>query len=321
MGTAVTRRAAGADSPLAAVLRATDEELRPDAAEVAEAEGRANRLIAELHRGGAWMYRVVEIIDHGSMSRGTALRGFRDLDKLVVLDPQALLTTRGTPRTPRDTIQRMAGAIESRRQGLVNQGTIVVRAQDHSVGVEYPATGFRIDLVPAVREQGRLLIPEHGSDRWIPTDPATTKSRLTRAKQLAPHAGIVVRLLKGWRRARGQHAPLRSFAVETLVVDAVLSRPDTLDGLVYNFFAEIAGQPANRRLALGAGTASRAPVVVVDPVSGGNLASDLRASHRVALIRAGRVAVEQLSEIEALAEAGQARSALSGSRRLFVGRH
>lgn len=298
------------------LLRQVDLALRPDAAAVHEAKRRASALIDELHRGRAWMFNVVEVREHGSLSRGTAIRGFRDIDYLVVLDPEALATQRGAERSPRDTITRMADSIRQRRAGLVRIGGMNVRAQDHSVGVLYPQAHFRIDLVPAVRDRHALRVPERGSDRWIHSDPEQSRVLLESARRRNPHVGIAVRLLKGWRRARGSRVPLPSFALETLLVAAGNGESTTLPDLVQGFFSRIARAHAGRRLAL-LGADGRA-VSVIDPVSGANLATEMTATHRANLIQACRDAEGTVEEVAELVERRRLDRAMSKAMALFA---
>lgn len=309
-----------AESALSIVVREVDEKyLRPDADAVREAKRRAETLIDELHRGRAWMYRVLQVHGHGSLSRGTALRHFKDLDRLIELDPVALRTRVGRFRTARDTIGRMALNIAERRAGMVSMGALNVRPQDHSVGIEYPG-GLRIDLVPAVRSDGLLHIPEQETGNWIVTDPDATAARLARAKRAAPHAGIAVRLLKGWARARGRNAPMPSFAIETWVVEQVLLRPLSLDELVAGFWHEVAAANVARRLALGLSRKVEGAITLIDPVSGNNLTQSLERHHRVALIASCRDACKSLLELERLAKAGRHSLAVKAAVPLFVGR-
>jgi hypothetical protein len=310
-----------AESALSDVLRQVDEAfLRPQAEVVADAKRRADRLVQELDQGRAWMYRVLRVHEHGSLSRGTALRHFNDLDRLIELDPVALHTRSGQFRSARDTIRRMAKHISDRRAGLVTMGAITVRAQEHSVGIQYLGSGLRIDLVPAVTIQGSVYIPEQGTGNWIRTDPAATAERLGRAKRAAQHADIAIRLLKGWARARGRNAPIASFAVETWVVDAVLTRPRPLDELVANFFGEIGSAHAGRRLALGSSRVVQGAVTLVEPVSGNNLTRDLQRHHRTALVTACRGAWTRLAYIDQLSRMGRFTQAVTAGKGLFVGR-
>jgi hypothetical protein len=143
-----------------AALHALERELRPEPHRVTEARERAKRLIEELdEKEDARMFSVRRAIEHGSHSRDTALAGFKDMDFLVVLEPEALRTSTGSERSATDTVVRMAGAIAERRAGMVTNGIIEVRAQDHSVGIKYPRYDLRIDLVPAVRTAPRRDLP------------------------------------------------------------------------------------------------------------------------------------------------------------------
>ena len=307
--------------PLETVLRQVDERyLRPQPAAIREAKARADRLVTELHRGRAWMYQVVQVHDHGSVSRGTAIRYFNDLDRLVELDPDALRTRSGRFRSAQDTIGRMATHIRTRWGGLVALGNITVRAQDHSVGVWYPGSDLRIDLVPAIFDQGELLIPERGTRRWIVTHPGKTSARLARAKRAAPHAGIAIRLLKGWARARGRNAPIPSFAIEALVVDQAVSRPARLSSVIRSFFNDIADSDARRRLHLGQHGHLQGAITIVDPVSGNNITESLTREHRQVLIHASRRALPVLDEMEDAAADGRVAQAINAGRNLFVGR-
>lgn len=306
-----------ATDPLSAVLTEVEAELRPSVRRVRDAENRAQRLIDELHRGGAWMYEVKEVLSHGSISRGTGLRHFKDLDKLIVLDAEALRTRRGAMRTPRDTISRMSRAIEDRRAGLVGLGSISIRSQDHSVGIRY-RSGVRIDLVPAIRAGQRLLIPESGSNEWLRTNPAETAGLLQRAERRLPHAPAGVRLAKGWARARGHHAPLPGYAIETLVVASALREMLSLGELVARFLADIAHSKISYRLVMGDGPVA-GPIAVWDPVSDANLTEELDKNHRKRLIEAARRGLEDLGRIEATAAKGRHARAVSAARKLFLG--
>jgi hypothetical protein len=317
----LSRSSARAETPLAAILREVEQTcLRPHPAEVAEAHVRADRLIEELSDSHAWMFEVDEVIDHGSLSRGTGLRSFKDIDKLVILNSTALLTTRGQLRSPSDTVTRMARTIAHRRGGLVALGAILVRRQTHSVGIVYLSTGFRIDLVPALKTEDGLLIPDRRNDSWITTYPEAYRLRLERAEEKTPHTRAAIGLLKGWSRARGRNVPLSSFAIETLIVEDALRRgPVPLDTLLFDFFQDLANRDARQRLVLAGEPLRQTPVTLLDPVSGANLAEYLESVHRRKLIGACRSALRQLDLIRRLTERGQGNLARTAARMLFVG--
>jgi len=308
-------------SMLALLHQVDREELRPDGDAVREAHKRANKLIEEIQLGPSWMFDIVEVIEHGSMSRGTGLRSFRDLDKLVILNPEALRTQAGSERTPKDTIHRLADTVRKRRAGLVSLGTLEVRAQAHSVGVSYPASSIRIDLVPAVRTRtGQIVIPEPGTESWIQTNPGETRRRLEDAKRLAPHAGVAIRLLKGWSRARGGVLP--SFGIETAIVNQILAfGPTSLVDLVRGFIEGVAASDMRRPLLLGASRIPFTPVTLVDPVSGANLTNRMGFDHKKKLIDRCRWTRDHLSRLDDIGESGKREVALTLARKLFVGDH
>lgn len=304
------------------VLRDVARELEPDPGAIAEATRRARSLADELHRCDAEMFRVEKCSDHGSVHRGTCIRGFADLDVLVELDPEALKTANGDERSPSDTISRMARALQKRRGGLVALGSVSIRKQDHSVGVLYGGrNGFRIDLVPAIRQPfGRLKIPERGSGRWIIAQPARTLGRLQEARACEPDTVAAIRLLKGWRRARGRNAPIPSFGIETMVVGAVLGGQLGLESLVRGFFDEIARADARRRMGLGGASPGADPVTLIDPVSKANLTVEIVSSQRGTLVETCRRAQDALDEIEARCADREAKMAKAAARRLFLKR-
>ena len=301
------------------LLVAIEEELRPEPDRVEEAHRRALTLIDDL-RGieKAWMFEVVDAVSHGSHARDTAIVGFKDIDYLVILDPDALRTSSGEARTAGDTVARLAGVLRERRGGLVSRGTIDVRPQQHSVGVKYPASNLRVDLVPALRtsERGRYLIPNRAAAEWIETRPHLLKRRITLAEQQNPHVRAAIRLVKGWRRARGKVMQIPSYAVE-LLLGHWAEQEATLEGLVRLFFDTFGSAHARKRLVL-LGDEDNAAVTVRDPWSGANVADELDASHRARLVENARRALDDFDEAQHIATA---RGALGILRRLFKGNY
>ena len=305
------------ESTRSSILRQVDtKHLHPKAEDVRRAKQRADLLIQELHEGNAWMYKVEEVIDHGSLSRGTGLGHFRDLDRLVVLNREHLRTIQQNDRSPRDTISRMTRSISARRAGLIAMDYLRVWSQDHSVGVYYPGSGIKLDLVPALRNGSGFLIPERTTDSWIATDPARTEQRLLAAFQRCKHIRIAIRLLKGWSRARGKLMP--SYAIETFLVDRVLrGGAAPLDLLVQDFFRRIAAHDARGSVSLRGH--SDAPVTVMDPVTGANLTEGVDHVRRRMLIAKSRDALRVLDELEEEVY-GPGGTSPASARNLFVGR-
>lgn len=294
--------------------------LRPDPRRVAQADTRARRIVEELDRKpDAWMYEVKGVVSHGSHSRDTALAAFKDVDYLVELVPDSLRTVAGQMRSPRDTVGRLARALEERRRGLVEMGHLEIRHQDHSVGVKYPHSGYRIDLVPALRqEEGTWLIPEKSTREWISTSPPQLAEHLGHIQARNSRARATIRLLKGWRRARGKRMRIPSYALELWVLDRAASSPASLVSLVRGLLEELARADKRRRLVLRGEASTRAPVICIDPWSGANITADLTQKHKKRLIENARRALDILDEAQE-AKRTHGRGVASRLERLFVG--
>jgi hypothetical protein len=305
------------------LISTIERELIPEASRVAEAQQRARRLIDDLAgMQDATMFRVERLVPHGSHCRETAIAGFKDIDYLLLLNPEELRTREGTHRTAQDTVARLAQMLRKRRGGLVAQGTVEVRSQEHSVGVKYPAARLRVDLVPALRtkEQGCFLIPNRLRDEWIETRPHRLKRWLSRAENSNPHVRAAIRLAKGWRRARGKAMQVPSYALELILIAMAVEHGPKLDDLVWAFFEVLAGAHAGQRLVL-LGDPDKTPVTVRDPGTDANVAAELDAGHRARLVDNARRALDELDEAAGLAEEGRDRGALGIMRRLFIGNY
>jgi hypothetical protein len=307
---------------LQSMLREIDyTELNPVDREIREARRRAEGLIREIHSGSEPIFRVKEFQHHGSLSRGTGLRGFEDWDSIIILDEDALKTQRGTPRGPISTIALLAETISNRRSGLMGLQNLEVRRQDHSVGVVYPKSAFRVDLVPGLRQRGELLIPERGTGEWIPTHPDEAHERVRHACEIEPDTISAIRLLKSWSRARGNGSALPSFAIETYVVDLMLRDARSLDEVVFDFIETIAAAPIRRPLVLGDNNGDEhSPVTIIDPLSGNNLTSELTATQRSTLIKTARATSRKLNSVRGSLERGKSSDAKRVLRQLFVRR-
>jgi len=295
--------------------------LHPEPERLKLARERADNIIDELHRGPAWMFEVKAVHEHGSHARSTALRGFSDLDLLVELNPHALRTVRDEERTPEDTLRRMARAINDRWAGLKAMGFVKARPQGHSVGVIYPRSNLRIDLVPVLRRRTKMLIPSVREGDWIQTFPGRAAARLEQAKVQLPHVAEAVRLLKGWRRARGSAVAIPSYALEILLVDRALEQGGSLFELIYGFLGEVADCDMRYRLELRGNLANPPPMLVTDPDTEVNVTEKLTATHRRNLIDRCRWTRDALDEVlQRLAVDPDARVG-SALDRLFVGNH
>lgn len=269
--------------------------LIPESIRVRQAIAQLRRLADGLKRSGAWMFDVQETLRHGSLSRGTALRSFDDIDAFIILDERALLTREGAMRSAEDTIRRMAHTLSEVFVPDVANGEMHIRRQTHSVGVTFTGLGFRVDLVPARREAGRLLIPSRRAGEWIETWPEEARARLDHLAADKPWVKRAIRLMKGWREQHG--IPLPSYAVEALVVSRASESDKLIAGLIYGIFKELADAHCGHRLQLVGARDNPPPLLIADPDSKANIADGLDAQDRAALIRAGRGSLDTLKTV------------------------
>ncbi|MEZ4433716.1 MAG: nucleotidyltransferase [bacterium] len=297
------------------LIRDIEMALRPDPERVKLARSRMESLVARIDKG-ADRFDVRAIRPHGSLARGTAIRGFPDIDCLIVLDAQSRGIRRGDD--PKNTIHELRRWIEARHRGLVTLGHIVPRSQTHSVGVEYPGQGLRVDLVPALVRPGRgghiYRIPSREKQRWIHSNIGRFEAL---AKEASPKTRAAIRLIKGWRRARGDNSgfSLPSYAIELMLLTA--PRPANATAwltVVRAFFERIADAHMQRRLVLDANDTGD-PVSFSEPWTKENLLSGNDGAGRRALIEKCRWTVDRL---DAAAAAATARGASTILRSVFI---
>lgn len=277
---------------LSELLRQISAVLQPDPVRVAEARGVAQKLAAAIQRDrSSDMLLVRRVIQHGSISRDTALRHFDDVDVLVEFDEDALATTRGTPRTPSDTIKQLRAAVERQRRLSVHLGDLEVRPQDHSVGVTYINRGYRVDLVPALRSRaGRLRVPERSTGTWVPCHPNKISSLL----KVADSRGVArpaIRLMKAWRGVLGkERVAIPSYAIELWVIQAVQRMPEaSVDDVIFHLIDALARHHLGHRLDLLGGVRTDSAVVCIDPATNSNVTWEMQVADRKNFVDAARM--------------------------------
>jgi hypothetical protein len=309
------------ETAIASILRQVDRDhLRPRSDNVSRQRERAERFIRAIDSGPDENFEVRGFRHHGSLSRGTGLKGFEDWDTIVILDAKALETQRGTQRTPARTIGLLASVLERMSAGMLEIGNMSIRRQKHSVGVCYPRSKFRIDLVPGLSKRERLYIPERGTGEWIRTDPDGALERVKRATVIERDTLCAIRLLKGWSRARGKgQCALPSFAIETWVVAQIQESRPSLADVVLGFIESLADNRVGSSLVLLGQPEPKAAVTLLDPSSGNNLTSEVTKKQARRLVNTARDSRDKIDELRREVAAGKSRSANRLARDLFVG--
>lgn len=303
---------------LNSLIRPIIRELIPDPARVQLAESRSASLIEGLDRLSD-RFTVRQIRLHGSIKRGTAIAHFADIDQLVILDPTDLVTRAGHRPTPNSTIYEIGQWIERTRAGLIALGHIVLRPQTHSLGVIYPKSELRVDLVPALTARGRggsiYEIPSRRESRWI-------KTNIRRIEEMAaaapPKLIDAIRLMKGWRHARGRNKgfSLPSYALELLLLNRLAPAHNTppLD-IIRQLMTPIADAHKRRHLSLD-GNETGDAITFCEPWTGENLMGKNSTAQRQALIERCRWTLDHLDKAAASSSDATATRIL---RSLFIG--
>lgn len=162
----------------------------------------------------------------GSYARSTAVRPLDDVDIFLVLRPTASCDP--DRHSPAQALAVVKGALERIYDGKV------ARRQNRSVNIEFSGTGVAYDVVPAfVSAPGVFRIPDFRAGAWIRTNPE-------RHKELSVHHNAatsgelkpLTKALKHWNRRLPESAQLRSFLLEVMAWDVIVSKPtDRLAGL------------------------------------------------------------------------------------------
>ena len=151
---------------------------------------------------------IQNVVITGSMSRGTAIRNFSDVDILVSLEKWTL---EDQPK-PAAMVSRLAQALSREFPGAHILGNVV--------RVDFPS-GPDVDvltgLCDSLNDLGNqvYMIPTEDLRRWQPFEPANIDQALyVRSGELGPKFKALIRLIKWWSRENGR--PLASYEIETI---------------------------------------------------------------------------------------------------------
>jgi hypothetical protein len=170
---------------------------------------------------------VLELVVSGSFARRTHQRPIHDLDLVVIFDEEEHPDW-GLPGTSGEEALRYAGKRVNALLGATN-GTVaheirLASPRNHAVKCfrgDPDDPEFTVDLMPAFRRDGMLLIPESASQKWVPTNPEyLIREVLARQAEWHRYQGTV-RILKGWAEnwAGKRGTKIKSLVVEVLALD------------------------------------------------------------------------------------------------------
>jgi predicted nucleotidyltransferase len=167
---------------------------------------------------------VTETIPSGSLARGTHKDPIHDVDLVVVFDDSA----RSGWGSPGESAAESLDYVRSRvndllgaTNGSYDQLVRLARWRNHAVKcfLDDPEDpdAFTVDVMPALRRDSHLLVPEAVSRTWIPADPEFLISEARAKHDQWRHYAGMVRMLKWWGAL--QPTKIKSLVMEVLALE------------------------------------------------------------------------------------------------------
>lgn len=166
---------------------------------------------------------VEEVIPSGSLARGTQKDPIRDVDVIVVFNgddhpgwgkPGA--SAKGALDYTREHVHGLLGATN----GTHAQQVRLARWRNHAVKcfLDDPEDpdAFTVDAMPALRRDGKLLIPQAASEEWIFANPEYLVTEVAKKHAAWNKFAGSVRMLKWW--AAEQNIKIKSLVMEALAL-------------------------------------------------------------------------------------------------------
>lgn len=183
---------------------------------------------------------VIEVIPSGSLARSTQRDPINDVDLVIVFDPAEHPDwgqSGSSAGDALDHLQKRVKALLGESEGSAERIVRRADARNHAVKcfLDDPGDpdGFTVDVTPALRHDGHLLIPESKSSKWIETDPEYLIDKVARRQRGWDKFRPLVRILKMWNKDCG--AGMKSLTVEVLALENLPAEPSRGQAL-YRFF-------------------------------------------------------------------------------------
>ena len=189
---------------------------------------------------------VLEVFPSGSLARGSQIDPIHDVDLVMVYDAASHPDWGRDGDSAADALSYTHKQIRARlghNDGSFAQEVRLIHDKNHSVKcfLDDPnevELAFTVDVVPALRRNGHLLIPEARNDTWVESDPelliTLVRDRHAEWNRFVP----LVRALKRWNKEQG--AGMKSLAVEVLALE--LLPQDTRSNALNRFFSAAAAR-------------------------------------------------------------------------------
>lgn len=205
-----------------------------DASPEAVAEARSRR---DLFQKALLVYGdIVEVVPSGSLARGTHKDPIHDVD-LIAIYREDDHEEWGLPGSSAEDALSVTGSRVNEQlgmtHGLLDRRVRLASPRNHAVKcfLDDPgdADAFHVDVMPAFRRDGMLLVPESSTATWIPTNPEYLIGEVAKRHAEWNKFASTVRMLKAW--AASQDIKIKSLVMEVLALEhlpAANNRPTAI---------------------------------------------------------------------------------------------
>lgn len=166
---------------------------------------------------------VDEVIASGSLARGTHKDPIHDVDVVIIFDGDAHPEWGQPGSSSADALDYTRGRVNAllgATNGTHEKAVRLARWRNHAVKcfLDDPddPNAFTVDAMPALRRDGKLLIPEAMSKRWVYCDPEYLIAAVSEKHAVWNKYAGTVRMLKCW--AAEQDIKIKSLVMEVLAL-------------------------------------------------------------------------------------------------------
>lgn len=183
---------------------------------------------------------IDEVIPSGSLARGTHKDPIHDVDVIAVFDETQQPAWGMAGSSSEEALSYVGSRVNSLlgvTNGSFSREVRLASPRNHAVKcfLDDPSdpTPFTVDVMPAFRRDGMLLIPEVTSRKWVPADPEHLINATAAAHAEWNKFAAMVRVLKTW--AAGLDFKVKSLVLEVLALHNMPRSGDRQAALAHFF--------------------------------------------------------------------------------------
>ena len=187
---------------------------------------------------------VLETFGSGSLSRSTQLKPIHDVDIIAIYDPDEHPewgiegpSAEEALEHIRDQVNRLLSESNGTHDNVVRHTLLRNHAVKCFLDDPDDPDAFTVDVMPVLRQDGALLIPEKLNTRWVPADPEYLIEKVADHQRDWSHFRPLVRVLKQWRHTVPVEGRIKSLVMEVLALNCMPRSGNRSEGLKTFFTA------------------------------------------------------------------------------------